>query len=175
MRFIFPHAQMRPVTINNGAIMRAWYDIREFSLSRNQDEGAIKDSSARVRALIDNEIQKGIPASRIVLAGFSQGGAMAMQVGLAYPEKLAGIMALSAYLLFPEQLAHAASQANAKTPVFIGHGSHDPVVPLFLGRSMQAALQQGGWMVQWHEYPIQHSVCPEEIEDIGVWLKACLA
>jgi phospholipase/carboxylesterase len=174
VRFIFPHALMRPVTINGGAVMRAWYDIIEFSLDRNQDQAGIKDSESKVCALIEAEKQRGIPASRIILAGFSQGGAMAMQVGLVYPEKLAGIMALSAYLLSPERLATASAQANAKTPVFLGHGSQDPVVPMFLGRAMYSALQQGGWPVEWHDYPIPHSVSQEEISDIGRWLEGCL-
>ena len=174
VRFIFPHALMRPVTINGGAVMRAWYDIIEFSLDRNQDKAGILDSENRVCALIDAEIRRGIPASRIVLAGFSQGGAMAMQVGLVYPQRLAGIMALSAYLLTPENLQAGRELANADTPVFIGHGSQDPVVPMFLGQAMRSALQQRGWNVEWHDYPIPHSVSQEEIADIGRWLRNCL-
>lgn len=171
VRFIFPHALMRPVTINGGAVMRAWYDISQISASRDQDEAGIKDSTAKVRALIDRERQRGVPASRIVLAGFSQGGAMALHVGLRYPDKLAGIMALSAYMLFPERLQAEHSQANSDTPVFVAHGSQDPVVPFVMGQALQTQLAQGGWSVEWHDYPIPHSVSETEIADIGHWLK----
>ena len=123
VRFIFPHALMRPITINGGAVMRAWYDIKEISTIKGQDEAGVNHSTAKIRALIDREIERGIPASKIVLAGFSQGGAMALHVGLRYPQMLAGIMVLSAYLLFPDRLQSEASQANATTPVFVGHGS----------------------------------------------------
>ena len=174
VRFIFPHALMRPVTINGGAVMRAWYDISEISTTRSQDEGGINNSAEKVCALIDNEKQRGVPASRIVLAGFSQGGAMALHVGLRHPEKLAGIMALSAYLLFPEKLQNEQSQVNSDTPVFLAHGSQDPVVPFFLGQAVRAKLEQGSWPVEWHDYPIPHSVSQEEIVDIGRWLQGRL-
>ena len=175
VRFIFPHALMRPVTVNGGAVMRAWYDIIEISTSRGQDEAGIKHSAMKVRELIDAEIARGIPASRILLAGFSQGGAMALYVGLRYPEKLAGIMALSAYLLFPESLQEEASQANAETPVFVGHGTADPVVPFFLGQAAREVLEQGSWPVEWHSYPIQHSVSQPEITDVGRWMQTCFS
>jgi len=171
VRFIFPHALMRPVTINGGMVMRAWYDIIEISASRSQDEAGIRHSADKVRELIGHEISRGIPASRIILAGFSQGGAMALHVGLRYEQKLAGIMALSAYLLFPERLESERSQANAETPVFIGHGTQDPVVPYFLGQEVRSALQSGSWPVEWHTYPIPHSVSQPEIEDIGRWMQ----
>ena len=172
VRFIFPHALMRPVTINGGMVMRAWYDIIEISASRGQDEAGIRHSAEKVRELIDFEITRGIPASRIIVAGFSQGGAMALHVGLRYPQKLAGIMALSSYLLFPERLQSEHSQANAATPVFVGHGTQDPVVPFFLGQAVRASLEDGSWPVEWHSYPIPHSVSQPEIADIGRWIQA---
>lgn len=175
VRFIFPHALMRPVTINGGAVMRAWYDITEISSTRTQDEAGIRHSADKVRALMDFEISRGIPASNIILAGFSQGGAMALHVGLRYPQKLAGIMALSAYLLFPERLQSEQSEANAETPVFLGHGTQDPVVPFFLGQAVRAALESGSWPVDWHSYPIPHSVSQPEIADIGRWMQGRLS
>ena len=153
--------------------MRAWYDIIEISTSKGQDEAGIQHSAEKVRALIEFEISRGIPASKIILAGFSQGGAMALHTGLRYPEKLAGIMALSAYLLFPERLHIEHSKTNAKTPVFIGHGTHDPVVPFFLGQDVKSALEAGQWPVEWHSYPIPHSVSQPEIADIGRWMQGC--
>jgi len=175
VRFLFPHALMRPITVNGGAVMRAWYDIIEISTSKGQDEAGINHSAGKVRALIDLEIQRGIPASKIVLAGFSQGGAMALHVGLRYPQKLAGIMVLSGYLLFPDRLQEEHSDVNSATPVFIGHGTQDPVVPFVLGQAVQSVLTTGQWPVEWHSYPIPHSVSPEEIADIGRWLQSCLS
>jgi len=173
VRFIFPHALMRPVTVNGGAVMRAWYDIIEISTSKGQDEAGISHSARKVRELIDLEISRGIPASKIILAGFSQGGAMALHVGLRYPEKLAGIMALSAYLLFPDRLQSESALANAGTPVFIGHGTQDPVVPFSLGQEAHSLLQTGQRSVEWHSYPIPHSVSQPEIADIGRWTQGC--
>jgi phospholipase/carboxylesterase len=175
VRFIFPHALMRPVTVNGGAVMRAWYDIIEISTSRGQDEAGIRHSAGKVHALIDHEVSRGIPASKIILAGFSQGGAMALHVGLRYPQKLAGIMALSAYLLFPQRLQGEHSTANSSTPVFIGHGTQDPVVPYMLGQAVRTALEAGQWPVEWHSYPIPHSVSQPEIADIGHWMQGCFA
>lgn len=171
VRFVFPHAMRRPITINGGMVMRAWYDIVEISASRGQDEAGIRHSAEQVRALIDREIERGVPASKIILAGFSQGGAMALHVGLRYEQKLAGIMALSAYLLFPERLMQDHSEANADTPVFIGHGTMDATVPFALGQATVKTLESGQWPVEWHSYPIPHSVSPPEIADVGVWLK----
>ena len=173
VRFIFPHALMRPITINGGAVMRAWYDIIEISTSKGQDEAGISHSAQKVRELIDFEISRGTPASKIILAGFSQGGAMALHVGLRYPEKLAGIMALSAYLMFPERLQNESSAANAETPVFIAHGTQDPVVPFSLGQAAHSLLQAGRRPVEWHSYPIPHSVSQPEIADIGRWMQSC--
>ena len=171
VRFIFPHALMRPITVNGGAVMRAWYDIIEISTTKGQDEAGIRHSADKVRALIDFEIKRGIPAAKIILAGFSQGGAMALHVGLRYPLRLAGIMALSAYLLFPDRLQDDYSAANSVTPVFLGHGTQDPVVPFTLGQAIRPALAVGQWPVEWHSYPIPHSVSQAEIADIGGWLK----
>jgi phospholipase/carboxylesterase len=175
VRFIFPHALMRPVTVNGGAVMRAWYDIIEISTSKGQDEAGIRHSAGKIEALIAFEISRGIPASKIILAGFSQGGAMALHVGLRYPEKLAGIMALSAYLLFPERLQSDHSKANSGTLVFVGHGTQDEVVPSFLGEAIRSALQAGAWPVEWHSYPIPHSVSEPEITDIGRWMQGCFS
>jgi len=171
VRFIFPHALMRPITVNGGAVMRAWYDIVEISINKGQDEAGICHSADKIRALIDQQIKLGIPASKIILAGFSQGGAMALHVGLRYPQRLAGIMVLSAYLLFPERLESELSEVNSTTPVFLGHGTHDPVVPFALGQSVQRVLQAGQWPLEWHSYPIPHSVSQEEIADVGRWLQ----
>ena len=154
--------------------MRAWYDIIEISTSKGQDEAGISHSAQKVRELIDFEVSRGIPASKIILAGFSQGGAMALHVGLRYPVKLAGIMALSAYLLFPERLASESSKANAQTPVFIAHGSQDPVVPYSLGQAAHASIQTEQRPVEWHSYPIPHSVSQPEIADIGRWMQGYL-
>ena len=175
IRFTFPHALMRPITVNGGAVIRAWYGIIELSNSRGQDDAGIRHSAEKINALIDREIERGIPASNIVLAGFSQGGAMALHVGLRYPEKLAGIMVLSAYLLFPQRLQSEHSKANAATPVFVAHGTQDPVVPFMLGQELHESLRAGGWPLEWHTYPIPHSVSQPEMADIGLWLKACFS
>ncbi len=173
VRFIFPHALMRPITINGGAVMRAWYDIIEISTTKGQDEAGIRHSAGQIRTLIKHEIERGIPASKIILAGFSQGGAMALYVGVRYPEKLAGIMVLSAYLMYPDRLQSEHSEANAATPVFLSHGTQDPVIPIALGEAARVALQAGKWPVEWHSYPIPHSVSQAEITDIGHWMQAC--
>jgi phospholipase/carboxylesterase len=171
VRFIFPHAMRRPITINGGMVMRAWYDIIEISTARGQDEAGILHSAAKIRALVEREIERGIPAEKIVLAGFSQGAAMALYVAMRFEERLAGIMVLSGYLLFPERLPGELSEANAATPVFVGHGTQDPMVPFAMGQAVVAALQAGLWPVEWHSYPIPHSVSPPEIADVGHWLK----
>lgn len=173
VRFIFPHALRRPITINGGMAMRAWYDIIEISTSRGQDEAGIQHSAEKICDLIEREIKRGIPASRIVLAGFSQGGAMAIHVGLRYPQTLAGIMVLSGYLLYPERLEAEHSSANSATRVFVGHGTQDPMVPFSLGQATVRALEAGQWPVETHSYPIPHSVSQEEIADVGRWLRFC--
>lgn len=175
VRFIFPHAPTRPVTINGGYVMRAWYDIATLDLSQAQDADGIHTSAQTVHALIAHEQARGVPAARIVLGGFSQGGAIALHTGLRFPERLAGIMALSTYLPLAETLADEAHSANAKVPVFIGHGRDDTVVPLALAQLTRATLTMRGYAVSWQEYPMAHSVCLPELRAIGVWLSTCLA
>jgi phospholipase/carboxylesterase len=173
VRFIFPHAPMRPVTINNGYVMRAWYDVSFGDLegkSRRADEEGVRQSQAQINALVEREEKRGISAANIVLAGFSQGGAIALHTGLRHPRKLAGVMALSTYLPLAESLPVEASAANKGTPVFMAHGLFDPVVPLMMGAGSMTFLTGLGYSVEWHQYPMQHSVCAEEIRDIGAWL-----
>lgn len=173
VRFIFPHAPMQAVTCNNGYVMRAWYDIMRIDgLDRQVDEAGILASTSAVKQLIHRENQRGISSDRIVLAGFSQGGAMAYSAGLTYPERLAGIIALSAYLPAPSLLAPESLLANRHTPIFAGHGTEDDVVPLQLGLKASKQLQEQGYTLDWQTYPIPHSVCLEEIADIGRWLQA---
>lgn len=174
VRFIFPHAPTRPVTINGGYVMRAWYDIAAPDLSQGQDADGIHASARAVAALIAREQSRGVPAARIVLGGFSQGGAIALQAGLRFPERLAGIMALSTYLPLAETLPAEAHDANAQVPVFIGHGVEDTVVPLSLARRTRDTLSSLGYAVSWQEYPMAHSVCLPELRAIGAWLTACL-
>jgi phospholipase/carboxylesterase len=171
MRFIFPHAPVRPVTINGGARMRAWYDVTPDG---QQDAGGVRASQAHVEALIARERTRGISAGAIVLAGFSQGGAMALQTGLRHPERLAGILALSAYLPLPDTLAQDASTANRDLPIFMAHGTQDPVIPLSWAKRSRDFLLRLGYAVEWHEYLMPHSVCAEEIADIGHWLRRIL-
>jgi phospholipase/carboxylesterase len=171
VRFVFPHAPVRPVTINGGMPMRAWYDIRVMHASRNQDKAGIAESVATAEALIEREIQRGSPASAIVLAGFSQGGAVALHAGLRYPQRLAGLVALSTYLLFPDRMAEERHEANRDLPLFLAHGSMDPVVPFAMGRATLSAMQDAGQPVSWHSYPMMHGVCPDEIADIGSFLR----
>ena len=178
IRFIFPHAPTRPVTINNGYVMRAWYDISFGDLegnTRKADENGVRESQAQIGQLIARENGRGIATGKIVLAGFSQGGAIALHTGLRYPGTLAGVMALSTYLPLAESFAKEASPANTKTPVFMAHGTQDPVVPYAMGRGSRDLLQQAGYALEWQEYPMQHSVCLEEVADIGRWLTGVLA
>ncbi|MFZ9150203.1 MAG: alpha/beta hydrolase [Burkholderiales bacterium] len=178
IRFIFPHAPTRPVTINNGYVMRAWYDISFGDLdgnTRKADEKGVRESQAQIGQLIARENGRGIATCKIVLAGFSQGGAIALHTGLRYPERLAGVMALSTYLPLAESFTKEATPANAKTPVFMAHGTQDPVVPYAMGRGSRDLLQQAGYALEWQEYPMQHSVCLEEVADIGRWMTGVLA
>jgi phospholipase/carboxylesterase len=175
VRFVFPHAPVIPVTINNGYRMRAWYDILGFDLVNREDETGLRRSLAAVQALIDREVAGGIPASRIVLAGFSQGCAMALLTGIRYPQRLAGIAGLSGYLPLATTAAVERSRANADTPIFLAHGSSDNVVQVQRGRASRDALQSIGHAVEWHEYPIAHSVSMEEIADLNRWLQRVLA
>jgi len=175
LRFVFPHAPMRPVTINNGYVMRAWYDIAMTDIARRPDEAGIRDSQAAVEALIARERERGMPAARIVLAGFSQGGAIALQAGLRHPEALAGIVALSTYLALEESLDREASAANRATPILMAHGTEDPIVPLALAERSRATLEKHGYRVEWHTWPMPHSVCAEEVEAIARFLAGSLA
>lgn len=178
IRFVFPHAPMQPVSINNGYVMRAWYDVKWGDLegrSKQADEAGVKASQAAIEQLIEHEIAGGTHAHKIVLAGFSQGGAIALQTGLRYPQHLAGIMALSTYLPLAETLAAEASQANAKTSIFMAHGVQDGVVPYAMGVRSRDVLIARGYNIEWKEYPMQHSVCIEEIGDVGAWLRGVLA
>jgi phospholipase/carboxylesterase len=178
IRFVFPHAPMQPVTINNGYVMRAWYDVKWGDLegrSRQADEKGLRASQAAVLQLIERERSRGIEPENIVLAGFSQGGAIALQTGLRYPEKLAGIMALSTYLPLAETLASEATDCNRQTPLFMAHGLQDGVIGHEMAVRSRDILAQHGYAVEWHEYPMAHSVCLEEIEHIGSWLRRVLS
>jgi len=175
VRFVFPHAPVMPVTINGGYEMRAWYDILGADLVQREDEKGLRSSLAQVEALIEREKSRGIPASRIVLAGFSQGCAMALMTGLRHPERLAGIVGLSGYLPLLDKTLAERHSANADVPIFLAHGRQDPVVPLARGSASRDALQAMGHEVEWHEYDMPHSVCTEEIEDLNRWLLRVLA
>ena len=174
IRFIFPHAPSIPVTLNGGYIMPAWYDILGANLVDRQDAAGIQKSEHAIKALIENEVARGIPVERIVLAGFSQGCAMALHTGLRLPHRLAGIMALSGYLPLADRFASERMLANANTPVFMAHGTQDPVVVLERGEKSRDALATMGHPVQWHTYPMQHAVHPREIADIAAFLKQVL-
>ncbi|HSQ03398.1 MAG TPA: dienelactone hydrolase family protein [Burkholderiales bacterium] len=178
IRFIFPHAPMQPVTINNGYVMRAWYDITFGDLegsSKRADEKGVRASQAAIEKLIARETARGVSSRYIVLAGFSQGGAIALQTGLRHADALAGVMSLSSYLPLAESLAAEAAPANVATPIFMAHGTQDPVVPHGMGAQSRIMLKELGYDVEWHEYPMPHSVCLEEIRDIGAWLSRVLA
>jgi phospholipase/carboxylesterase len=184
IRYVFPQAPSQPVTVNMGMVMPAWYDILSLGPGadgRDQDEAGIRKSEARIRALIDREVERGIAPERIVVAGFSQGGAMALQTGLRHPRRLGGLMVLSAYLLLAEKLEAEASDANRPAedrpaedrpgvPIFMAHGLYDPMVPHAKAEASRQHLEKLGWAVEWHEYPMQHNVCFEEIQAIGKWL-----
>lgn len=176
VRYVFPHAPVRPVTINGGVAMRAWYDILGLDFTqRGEDEPGLRASQREVESLIARERERGVPAERIVLMGFSQGSAMALLTGLRHPERLGGIVALSGYLPLAAQTAAERHPANAQTPVFLAHGRFDPVVPFAAGTATRMALQALGHPVQWHEYAMQHAVCAEEIADLQQWLRDRLA
>ena len=176
LRFVFPHAPVRPVTINGGMSMRAWYDIVSLDGEGPVDEAGIRASADLLNALIDREQQRGINSERIVVAGFSQGGAIALHAALRYPQRLAGLMALSTYLPLPQTLQAEVidnpDAGNIDIPIFMAHGSFDPVLPIGWGRSSADLLIDSGCRVAWHDYPMAHAVCPEEIADIRSWLVA---
>ncbi len=175
IRFVFPHAPVRTVTINGGMRMRAWYDIKGISRTAPQDRAGIDASQALVEQLIAEQNAAGIASSKIVIAGFSQGGAIALHAGLRHAEALAGILALSTYLPLHDALPVEAASINRKVPILMCHGSHDPVVPYALGEFSCAELRKCGYGVDWRSYPMQHQVCLEEIEDIGSWLQERLS
>ncbi|NIV17620.1 MAG: alpha/beta fold hydrolase [Woeseiaceae bacterium] len=174
LRFVFPHAPVRPVTINGGMAMRAWYDIYSLDRDGPLDEAGIRDSAGILSGLIEREKERGIPAGRIIAAGFSQGGAIAIHTALRYPERLAGLMALSTYLPLPEYFdAEVLADPNCgykDLPIFMGHGSFDPMLPMQMGLDSRALLESAGFLVEWHDYPMAHAVCAEEIDHIRGWL-----
>lgn len=174
IRFIFPTAQTRPVTINGGYVMRAWYDIFPPQQPLREDSPGLRASQLQIEALIAREIARGIPANRIVLAGFSQGCAMTLQTGLRYPQALAGLMCLSGYLPLADTITAERHSANQSTPIFMAHGRLDPVVVLARGEQSRDILQTLSYQIDWHAYQMQHSVCHEEVRDIGHWLTRVL-
>jgi len=169
VRFVFPHAPERPVTINGGMRMRAWYDITPDM--RRQDEPGIRESARTVEGFLQREIAAGVPSDRIVLAGFSQGGAITLHTGLRQPQPLAGLLALSTYLPLPERYAVEARPERRDTPILMCHGQYDSMLPLQLGAWSRDVLKESGYTVDWREYPMQHQVCTEQIADIGAWLR----
>jgi len=171
VRFVFPHAPLRPVTVNNGYVMRAWYDIKSFTPAGRADMSGIVESARRVADCIDRELQLGVAPARVVLAGFSQGGAVALYTGLRYPDRLAGILAMSGYLPFPETLAAERSAANSDVPILLCHGRSDPVVPIAMGLEARRDLETHGYAPEWRDYPMQHAVCVEEIAEVARWLR----
>lgn len=170
VRFIFPHAPIRPVTMNNGYAMRAWYDIYSLTNLRQEDRSGIHASQQAIQQLIEQQRNDNIATTRIILAGFSQGGAVALHAGLHYPDKLGGILGLSTYLPLMPQFSSADCPQNLTTPIFLGHGEQDDLVPLLLGEETRDVLLQAGCQVAWHSYPIAHQVSLAEIADIGRWL-----
>jgi phospholipase/carboxylesterase len=175
IRFVFPHAPMRPVTINQGYVMRAWYDVLSMDFGRRADERGVRESQGLIETLIERETRRGIMPGGIVLAGFSQGGAIALQTGLRHAARLAGIMALSCYVPLAGALEAERALANRDVPIFMAHGTDDPVIPVSLARESRDLLGRLGYDVAWHEYPMEHSVSPEEVEAIGAWLRRVLA
>jgi phospholipase/carboxylesterase len=170
LRFVFPHAPVRPISLNGGLPMRAWYDIAGFDLAQRQDEAGIRASIDEVERLIAREVERGVPIANIVLTGFSQGGAIALAAGLRHANKLAAIVALSTYLPIAEVTIDERSDANAATPIFMAHGAFDPVVPQYLGERSRDKLREWGYAVDWHSYPMAHQVCPQEIADLAEFL-----
>ena len=174
LRFVFPNAPVRPVTLNRGFPMRAWYDIIGLERGTAQDEAGVRGSHTAIEGLIRHENERGIATERIALAGFSQGGAMALYSGTRYPEKLAGIMGLSCYMLLESRFKTERAPVNQTTPIFLGHGTQDPVVSPMLGEQTRKLLEGEGYAVEWHAYQMPHSVCPQEVMDIAAWLRRVL-
>jgi phospholipase/carboxylesterase len=175
VRFVFPHARPRPVTINNGFVMRAWYDITGLGPDRREDGGGIRESAGVVNGYIEQQNARGVATERIVIAGFSQGGAIALQASLRYPKRLGGVMALSTYLPLTDTVAAEAAPANKDVPILMCHGLRDPMVPATLGKASRDLLTGLGYQVEWQSYPMEHQVCMEEVLDISKWLQARLA
>lgn len=173
-RFVFPHAPSRPVTINNGYVMPAWYDVIAIDGWSPEDEQGIREAQQHIMAMIQHEISRGIEARHIVLAGFSQGGAIAMHTALRYPQTLAGLLALSTYLPLPASLTEEATAENRHIPLMMVHGEYDPVVPVQLAQISKQKLFEAGYSVEWKTYPMEHGVCPEEIADIDRWFDRIL-
>jgi phospholipase/carboxylesterase len=174
IRFIFPHARTMPITINNGYVMRAWYDITGAELVRHEDETGLRASQQEIEAFIAREKARGIPASRIILAGFSQGCAMTIQTGLRHPETLAGMICLSGYVPLADKLPAERTEASLATPIFMAHGRHDNVVPFARAQASHETLVALGYQVEWHEYAMQHSVCLEEVQQLSTFFKKVL-
>lgn len=175
VRFVFPHAPFQPVTINGGAVMRAWYDVYQLGSVRREDERGVRASQAVVEELLAREKARGVEARRLGVAGFSQGGAIALQTGLRHAERLAGILALSTYLPLHQTVEQEASAAARGVPIFMAHGVHDPLIPIERARQSRDRLRALGYQVEWREYPMAHAVCPEEVRDVGAWLVRVLA
>ena len=174
-RFVFPHAEVRPVTLNGGMPMRAWYDIRGLDRTAVEDEAGFRAAHAAIGGLIAKQVSLGIPARRIVVAGFSQGGAVALYLVPRWPERLAGVLALSTYLPLAGRLGADRLGSNDATPIFMAHGLADPVLPISMGRESRDALERAGYGVEWHQYPMAHAVCADEIADIRAYLMRVLA
>ncbi len=174
VRVVLPHAPRRPVTINGGMVMPAWYDILAPDFRHGEDDAGIRQSEQQLQALIGREIASGIAPQRIILAGFSQGGAIVLHTGLRYAQPLGGILALSSYLPLNESLVAEASAANAQVALMMAHGTDDPVVPLALAEQSCELLREQGYVVDWHSYPMQHALCAEEMRDMRAWLVSCL-
>ncbi|NTS76754.1 dienelactone hydrolase family protein [Catenovulum sp. SM1970] len=178
VRFVFPHAPNRAITANNNMVMPGWYDIFSFSdgdIAKRADEKGVKESAEQILSLIDDQLQDGIAPERMILAGFSQGGVMAYHIGTRLPYQIAGIMALSTYLSAPDKLADEVVDVNKKTPIFSAHGTSDDIVPYSAGKNAADTLSKLGFNIEWHDYPMQHNVCPQQIMDIGAWIKNILA
>jgi phospholipase/carboxylesterase len=175
VRFVFPHAPLRPVTVNAGYVMRAWYDIKAFTPQGRADAAGLAESVQAVDGYLRTEIARGVPASSIVLAGFSQGGAVALAAGLRFPQRLAGLLAMSSYLPFPERLSAEKASANQDLPILMCHGRMDPVVSLAMGTEARDVLAGEGYAPEWHEYPMAHEVCAAELAQVGRWLERVLA
>lgn len=172
IRFIFPQAPNRPITVNNGMVMPGWYDIKGLAIEQKQDRQGVEESCAAVETLIKEQIALGIPSANIILAGFSQGGAISYYYALRTQHKLAGVLAMSTYLLFEDELADERSEANLDTPFFASHGTHDPVVSVTQGEHAIQILRQQDYPTRWETYPMEHQICMEQIQDIGSWINA---